>query len=944
MDKSREDLLIQEHFGSWQESAGVVRPPSPLDAVSYLSAWAARLILLAVLLGAPWAFGGAAYEHQRWLYAGVLGALGLWVVAFALDPRQLRTSQVIVPTLLAPLGVALLLGAVQIVPGYHLKVPALEFAADSGSVPAEGEAVLGSLAPQLKEEFQQRSRFSLYPSSTRLELARLTVGVAAFLAGLGLFATARLQRVLWVALGLNGAALAVFGIVQKLSWNEKIYWSVPLTLGGQPFASFVNRNNAAGYLNLCLAAAAGFAVWIFGTTSPGIPSRVDPTSRRPGHASRTRRGWRQGIHVPPWQFLALLPGILILAGVCASLSRGGSVAAAIAALAVLALLAFQRGAKVAAWTACGGLVLCAGLLGWLGLSSGFADRMSTLFDERVAADARWLNWETAWRAVRDFPVLGTGFGTYRYAYRPYETQDVKLWFYNADNHYVEGLTEGGVVGLLLIGVCLALMFRTLWLLISRKTGKTNDSLMYVALFALVSQCVQAGFDYGISVPSNMLTFATICGVIVGEAARRCAPNRPPLTISLPVWQPRLVIGLLSLALLANGGMGVEEVATAAIAREARVSLPNLESLDSLHETQMEAAIVRLGDAVRQRPDDAELQQALGELWIYRYRREAYRTWQARAAENPESVEAPSWNKIDPSVLHRFANVAFREADFESLADLRNLPMVQENLHPARRHLLAARAACPLLPRVDVNLAMLAFLDQENPSGLAHLERAAALSPVDEDLLYLAGLLAEQAARPELSERFWRRSLALGDKHQHEILNSVFEKKTFSEVLDRVLPPSPALLLKLARTRFSGETHDAERPLLIQTARHLLETDSSSPASADQLYWSGVAERLEGHNTQAIALFRQAVDKSPASIDWRLDLAHAYRDSGQIAEAIREARWCSWMSPDDPGVEALLKELLRLPISDAKPRKPTERDAKSGQVKSDPAANSKTTPP
>lgn len=943
MGMSREELPIQEGIGRSWESAGELRRQSPLEAVSDLISWGGRLTLLVVLLCAPWAFGGAVYEHQCWLYAGVLCALGLWIVAFALKPRELRASQAIVPTILAPLCFALLLGAVQIAPGYHLKMPALEFPTDSGSVPAAGDAVLGSLAPELKEEFHRRSRISLYPSSTRLELARLTVGVAAFLAGLGLFATARLQRLLWVALGLNGAALAVFGIVQKLNWNEKIYWTVPLTLGGQPFASFVNRNNAAGYLNLCLAAAAGFAVWILGNQTAVIDA-----SDRPRRANREqRRGGRRTI-VQPWQFLAVSPGILILAGVCASLSRGGSVAAAIAALAVLALLAFQRGAKVAAWTACGGLVLCAFLLGWLGLSSGFSDRIATLFDERVTADARWINWQTAWRAICDFPILGTGFGTYRYAYRPYETQNVKLWFYNADNHYVEGLTEGGLVGILLIGICVALMIRTLWLLLSSNAGRTNDPLMYVALFALLSQLVQAAFDFGVSIPANMLTFATICGVIVGEAARRCVPHRPPLSIALPVWQPQLVIGMLSLALLVNGGLGVEEVATAAIAREARVSLPNMESLDSLHETQMEAAIVRLGDAVRQRPDDAELQQALGELWIYRYRREVYRAWQARAAENPESVRSPEWTRIGTDVLHRSANVAFREADFESLARLRDMPMVRENLQPARRHLLAARAACPLLFRVDIHLAMLAFLDQENPAGVADLERAAALSPVDEDLLYMAGRLADQAARPELSERFWRRCLSLGDKHRQEILNSVLEKKSFSEVLERVLPPSPALLLDLARTRFQGEKHESERLTLIQTARHLLETGSSSPPSAEQLYWSGVAERLDGQTARAILLFCQAVEKNPSSLAWRLDLAQAYRDAGQIAEALREARWCSWMSPDDPGVEALLKELLRLPGSQPKNGESAAGDSearrsKSGQPESGHKANSRDTP-
>ena len=194
-----------------------------------------------------------------------------------------------------------------------------------------------------------------------------------------------------------------------------------------------------------------------------------------------------------------------------------------------------------------------------------------------------------------------------------------------------------------------------------------------------------------------------------------------------------------------------------------------------------------------------------------------------------------------------ANLAFREAEFETLAALRNLPLVQENLRPARRHLLAARAACPLLSRVDLNLAMLTFLDQDNPAGIADLERAAALAPVDEDLQYTAGVIAEQAARPEMSERFWQRSLSLGTKHQSEILNSVLGKRPFTEIIERVLPASPAVLLDLARTQFSGKPHDSERRLLVERARHLLATGSSNPASAEQLYWSGVVERMSGQN-------------------------------------------------------------------------------------------------
>jgi O-antigen ligase len=791
MATNSEDLLTEQPFrespfAQLRESAEAFRLESPLAAASTLFFWCGRLALVGVLVCSPWAFGGAEYEDQRWIYSGVLAALGLWLIGFTVQPRNLRIAQPFVPTLLVPIVAALLLGGLQIIPGFRSKLPKINFASRDVSDSRHATPSGGSTAQtryDLRDDLTGRPRLSLYPASTRLELSRLSAGAAAFLAGLGLFAAPRMQRLLWLTLGLNGAALALFGISQKLSWNGKIYWRVPLTLGGQPFASFVNRNNAAGYLNLCLAAALAYAIWAFWR-----PKAV----RRPGLARMGLSGdVPLGFRLPqPQHFLAILLSIMILAGVCASLSRGGTIAAAIAGLAVLALLAIQRGARTAAWAGCVGLVLCTTLLGWLGLSGSFANRLATLFDERVAADARWMNWQTALRAVRDFPLLGTGLGTYRYAYQPYQTHSTSLWFFNADNHYVEGLTEGGLVGIVLMGACLGLMIRALWVLLRRGAAGTNDPLVYVALFALVSQFIQAGSDYGISVPANMLTFATMCGVIVGESVRRCVPQRPPFSIALPVWQPRLVMAVLSLALLVNGVLGVEEVCAASAAKAARISVPVLLKPDSLSESKMESAIATLSAAVKRRPDDAELRQALGELWIYRYRQQAFRFWEQRVAENPE-LESPNWKAIDLTALHRLANRAWHETDRTTLDELRHARIVSENLVPARGHLQAARAACPLLPGIGLNLAMSDFLDDVDPPGMSNLERAVALAPVNEDVLYMAGVLARQASRHDLSEQFWSRCLSLGARHQTAILKVIGENQTSAKTAESLTKPFDA---------------------------------------------------------------------------------------------------------------------------------------------------------
>src|SRR5436190_15486417 len=179
------------HLRQLRESGGFFHVESPLSAACSLFSWAGRLILLVVLIGAPWAFGGAEYTHQRWLYAGVLVALGMWLISFALQPSVFRVSPPVIPALLVPIVGALLLGGLQIVPQLQPKLRALNSVHRQAATGAE-TASLGSLAPPLPDELVQRSQFSLYPASTRLELGRLTLGVAAFLAGLGLFAIPRL--------------------------------------------------------------------------------------------------------------------------------------------------------------------------------------------------------------------------------------------------------------------------------------------------------------------------------------------------------------------------------------------------------------------------------------------------------------------------------------------------------------------------------------------------------------------------------------------------------------------------------------------------------------------------------------------------------------------------------------------------------------------------------
>jgi hypothetical protein len=169
----------------------------------------------------------------------------------------------------------------------------------------------------------------------------LSLAVATFLLGAIVLADRMAFAVVGVVVALNGAALAFFGLVQQLTWNGQLFWSIPLTRGGAPFASYVNRNNAAGFLNMCLACAVGLTVWglvhnSYAAWRRGIVRPDSEATDSSNHcqglilrvAAVTLSGDAPAAAGPPelrHRALGLTAAGCIAAGVFSSLSRGGMV-------------------------------------------------------------------------------------------------------------------------------------------------------------------------------------------------------------------------------------------------------------------------------------------------------------------------------------------------------------------------------------------------------------------------------------------------------------------------------------------------------------------------------------------------------------------------------------------------------------------------------------------
>jgi hypothetical protein len=94
--------------------------------------------------------------------------------------------------------------------------------------------------------------FTAVGYATRQEFQLLLAYLLIFFLVMQAFRTTEDWRTLvWFLMGF-GFVVALFGILQHLTFNGKLYWFRPMRYGGIPFGPYVNRNHFAAFVELVL--------------------------------------------------------------------------------------------------------------------------------------------------------------------------------------------------------------------------------------------------------------------------------------------------------------------------------------------------------------------------------------------------------------------------------------------------------------------------------------------------------------------------------------------------------------------------------------------------------------------------------------------------------------------------------------------------------------------
>lgn len=780
---------------------------------------------------------------------------------------------------------------------------------------------------------------SLYPCWTRRAIWSLLLCAALVTSASTEFGDPSAAKWLLAVVVVNGAALCVLGLAQQLSGTDKIYGFIPLPPdGGSPFGPFVNRNNAAGFLNMCLACAvgAGWLGWQVGGSSSEGRSRS--TWRSPLRFSVRRRLVEFAATLTGSKLFFPAAGVFLVAGIASSLSRGGTLAMLCLLATAAVVIVGRRTGRV--WLVLLFAVLAVGLLSWLGRIDPIHERLSTLRDVERAGGGRLNHWSDSLRLFRDAWPTGMGLGTYRFVYVLAERHAIDGWFYHAENLFVETAVELGAFGV-------ALLLGAIWLVaraavrLLRSERAEAVALGLTACTLLAGQVVSGSFDFGLYIPANTYLMAVLCGAVVGAAIgvrgqtsdqfRTDAAVSPPdshqpqqgtsetqaagggsagrdglsHSPSKP-WGARLATTLTLCLLAVGSAVGAYELqAVRALKKVDRLLRDEFAKGDVEVPADKTRRIRRwLQDALAVAPDDAEAHWRLAEWYIHEFRRQAVdRLLESR----PElGSRDKAWPLTDLLNLHRLVRELERLGDQQGLRSVRESEAVLQCLRPAWRELLEARRHCPLLARVHLTLAQLDAVLADGSHELDHLRRVVLTKPGRIRLVFTAGLVAWQSGQVEAAAELWRHCLKLSNRVDRVVAAFVQADPRLAAKLDVLVPDDPAVLVRLATQSFTNESARSIRERLLSRATKLLEAKGGA-LSAEEHQLLGVAAAGLGRTSTADRHFQAALAEQPDNEKWRRQYADFLRRQRRWEEAVRQYYLCRLVSKTPELYDRLIAE-------------------------------------
>ena len=843
-----------------------------------------------LVMAAPWYYGAVTAKPQFYLAVGlsVIGVLRFIQRLFNSDGQRPAG----IPTVMIPAVGLILLGAWQLMPS-----------GDISPFAALKSATFHNLLPDLLaspdlSEFA-KGQHTLSPDATRLVVAQLTIALLAFWLSFDLFEDFTTRRWLHWAIALNGLAMTGFGIAQQLTWNGKLFWTIPLRFGGSPFGAFVNRNNGAGYLLLAFSCATACLI------SAWFPFGVGQSAHYNGHSRSRFSEWfvRALGHMTPAVMSSFCIVVAIAVGILSSLSRAGAVGMAAAVLILIPAINRWKTRILVILVVFAGLSY-AGLM-WLGQNERITERLNTLKSFGTALTGRVNHWKDVFPLVKDFSKTGSGLGTYATANQLYVSQNTDFWYQHAENQYLEVASEGGATGIALFSLSLLLMaYASARAIRTDFDGRLLPSGL-AGLLSVTSISTISLTDFSLSIGSIVLTFCVICGSVMAPFSK----VRPVSLLILfatrrPIW--RIIVAT---AVLLAVWPALLRLQFAAKIENVVDQFPVNQIAPSLETSQYDQLLSQLKALEKQHPGEPKISATAGQIYVARYRRMMYDDLIKQDVAQKMRPQQ-QWNSTHIERLDEAVSFLRMTGEFDKATQLLSSREVQDNLPQALAECRRSLHLNPLQPGLSMQYAWLTHI-LSDPLAPQARNLAMFVGASDSDSLFQLGQLS--AHRGDLDEniRCWKRSLSISAKCAKEIWDQSTlirdENETLALVSDRL-----DVLLAVVRLPH----HDLS---VLDEIRSRIRKVVESDKNASNAVLAEVYVELEDY-PRAADSYLAALSENPYDIAMRLRASVVLERLGRIEEARTSVGVALGLEPDRADIKKRFNELLSIE-STAPPRSP-----------------------
>ncbi len=306
----------------------------------------------------------------------------------------------------------------------------------------------------------------------------------------------QIRRIYILLIGM-GFFEAFYGIFQLYRDKPQILFYEKIFNLDKVTGTFINQNHLAGYLEMIIPLALGLII-----------ANIDLVS----FAGKSIRD--KFIHITEKGFVAnlilLIAVFVMMIGVSLSRSRSGFFLVILTFFLFAALSAYYFGSLRHAKSTIKRFLqitfICITIFFiYFGLGSTI-DRFS---EENVVQDGRLQYWDNTIKIIGDFPLFGSGIGTFAFIYPAYEQEWIHAILIHTHNDYLEYFSELGIFGFLMLAGGLFFLIKRTFFVWKRRRNPELKGLALGGMVSLIVIAVHSITDFNLHIPANMLLFTVI---------------------------------------------------------------------------------------------------------------------------------------------------------------------------------------------------------------------------------------------------------------------------------------------------------------------------------------------------------------------------------------------------------------------------------------------------